>query len=363
MAAKTPALTPTIHITKPTDKIPGVDVYTDKRDTPINGIAKKISALTNSFLKDWGGVVPKGTLLQAVKGVTMMVQQGVTIAKVADDIAGAFKFSKADLKGIGAGASAEILKNMGYPADVNILINGALGIPGAQPIETFFTNRSPALRAVLADGSIKKLIDGDFDTAQDLAKLLGGVAGSKVLTKVFDGNAQFAIFSAIVSSARALNMPEIYDTIKDTIKDDDDRKRFLLDGATQAATAGDVAYLALVIDQTSIGRLQTVVPEVIPQLLSGYSRKSADSVLDGFAETLAFINGIDPNWHRVMVNGKSLMNLGALTNASNDALDALVLHPQYRTMAALAQTGKYREQSSLVLFKARYPKSTLAASY
>ncbi len=359
---KSPAITPTIHITKPTDKVPGVDVYTDKRDTPINDIAKKIDSWTKGFLDDYGAVVPKGVLLDAVKGATEIATGAMSMGEVADNVLGVFKFSKAELKAMGAGASTEILRNLGYPEDVDILVNGAFGIPGAQPMENFIAARNPRVRALLADGSFKKLIDGDFESAQDLAKLLGGVAGSEAIVKVFSGSAQFAIFSSIVNSARALNMPEIYDTIRQQIKDDEDRREFLLQGASQAANAGDIAYLKLVIDESSIGRLKTIVPDIIPQLLAGYSRRSADSPVDAFSETLSFLNRIDPNWSRIQVRGVWHKNLGVLFSASNDALDALKLIPEYRTVATIASDGKHREESALVIFKERYPKSTLAAS-
>lgn len=360
--ANKPAITPTIHVTRPTDKVPGVDVYTDKRDTPINGLAKKISSLTNDFLKDYGGVVPKATLLEAVRGATQLATGARTMSDVADSFTGLFKFSKTELKQMGAGFTGAVLQNLGYPDDIGILVDGAWGIPGAQPMSEYFEKRSPELRALMKNGEIKKIIDGDFSSASDLSKLLQGVVGDSEIMKVFDSNAQFALLRVAVDSARALNMFEIYDTIKDQIKDDDDRRTFLLDGAASAAASGDLKYLEMVIDEAGIGRLRTRVPEVISSLLSGYTRTSEKSLLEGITPTLTLLDRLDMNWHRTIVGGVWRMNVGVLLNASTDAVEALLQHPTYAAMAAVANTGKYRLESAKVIFKERYPQSTLAAS-
>lgn len=357
-----PAITPTIHITKPTDKVPGVDVYTENRDTPINSIAAKISSWTNNFLKDYGAVVPKDTLLEAVRGATQLATGARTMSDVADSVTGIFKFSKTELKQMGAGFTGAVLQNLGYPDDIGILVDGAWGIPGAQPMSDYFEKRSPELRALMKNGEIKKIIDGDFSSASDLSKLLQGVVGDSEIMKVFDGSAQFALLSAAVDSARALNMFEIYDTIKDQIKDDDDRRTFLLDGAASAAASGDLKYLEMVIDEAGIGRLRTRVPEVISSLLSGYTRTSEKSLLEGIQPTLDLLNRIDTHWYQIKVGDLYRLNSGVLLGASTDAIDALLMHPQYRKLAAVASSGKYRIESTIVLFKERYPKSTLAAS-
>lgn len=360
MTAK-PAITPTIHITRPSDKLPGIDVYTDKRNTPINSIADKISSWTNDFLKDFGGVVPKGVLLEAVRGATSIATGAASISTVADGVKDLFKISKADLKQMGAGFTGEVLKNLGYPDDIGILVDGAWGIPGSQPVSTYFEKRSPELRALMQNGSIKKIVDGDFNSASDLSKLLQGVVGDSNVLKVFDGNSQFALLSAAVNSARQLNLFEIYDTIKDQIQDDDDRRRFLLDEAQSAVNSGDLSFLNLVVDEVGVGRLNTVVPNVSATLLSSYSRSTADSLLDGIQPVLAFLGRVDPNWHLALVNNKWRPNVECLANASTDAIDALLMHDDYKVLAAVAKSGKYRSDSALNIFKQRYPKSTLAA--
>lgn len=362
MAGNTPALTPTIHITKPSKNIPGVDVYTEKRNTPINAIAKKIEEATAAFVKEFGGLVPKEVLLEATKGVTRIATGSMSMSDIADNVSNAYKINKSELKTIGSNATATILRGMGYPEDIDILVDGAFGIPGKQPIEEYFAKRSPAIRAILADGSVKKLITGEYSNAQDLGKLLGGIAGNGEVIKVFDGNAQFAIFKAIVDSARILNLPELYDTIREQIKDDDDRRRFLLDGAYQAAVECDIEYLKVVVKDTSVGRLRTVVPEIVSLLLSGYNRTYADSPSAGFQPVIDFINSIDSTWHQTTVNGKTYPYLASFMKASPDALDALQLDDRYRTSAMVANGNLVSESTAVELFKERYPISTLNAA-
>lgn len=361
MTGKTPALTPTIHVTKPSKNIPGVDVYTEKRNTPINAIAKKIEEETAKLLKEFGGLVPKETLLTAAKGVTSILNGSMSLSDVADNVSNAFKINKSELKTIGSSATATILKGMGYPEDIDILVDGAFGIPGKQPIEEYFAKRSPELRAILADGSIKKLITGDYSNAQDLSKLLGGIVGSEGVIKIFDGNAQFAIFKAVIESARVLNVPELYDTIRDQIKDDDDRRRFLLEGANGAASMCDIPYLKLTVKETSVGRLKTVVPDLVPLLLAGYTRQLADSPTEAFKPVLDFILSVESNWDKVTIDGKSRVTLQPFMKASQDARDALVLDPRYATAAIVASSTIVAESAATDIFKSMYPKSILNA--
>lgn len=353
--APKPSIAPTVHYTKPTDVVPGVDVYTDSRQTPINNITKQLGDWTTSLLKNFGGNFPKNDLLKVTKFAVTLVKDRKTALNQLSD------FSKDAARNLGGAIVGNVLINMGVTDRPQELVAAALNLPGSKSIEEAVMGANPSLRLFFND-DVKKLIKGDYSSAKGLSDLLIGITGNQNISSMFDATAQFALLNEMINTARVFALPEVYDTALAQIKEEDDKRAFVLQAVPAAASSADVAFLNKAIDLSSITAIKSLNPLIAEQLVAGYRRKEMDTnPTVEVVEFLNLLNRIEPNWDNIQVGTFNAANLELYSKASSDLSDTFLLMPAHSTNAAIAKSGKYQpDQTAVDIFTKMYPLSGLA---
>ncbi len=356
MALK-PTVVQTTHVTTAADNVPIVDVYGEGRTTPLNNIVNAIDEFTSGILKSADGLMPKPELLEMVRDVTSLVIGGKeAIEGRLKDIS---KEYRNVVKSVSADMVGEILKSQGYEEITPELIKGVLGMPGTRPVEQILEDSFPSIRVIYND-TVKKIVKGDYKNASDLAGMLETVTGDTKLAQIFDLKAQFAVMHQVVYSARALGITDVYDTVVDQIRDEEDKREFLLQAVSAAALSNDLVFVNNTLSLCGVGRVLQRVPDIISKMLQGYRRKDITiKPQDAIQETLNTIATIDSNWDKTPRGGEMVSKLEPFSLASADSIEALSLIDQYRAPAVISKN--YPAVDVVKLGQAMWPINTIAS--
>lgn len=352
----TPTTVSTTFVTTAQDNIQGIDVYTTKRDTPINNLIDMIGAETSFLLKSISGMLPSIDLLDVVDGVSFALDSGPDGLRARiDDLA--HEDWSSITKSVGAGMVSQMLSNVGITTVSPELLQGILGVPGSPPLGELLADNVPAVRVVM-NGTVQSIINGDYKGAQGLSKMLLEVAGDTGLSQIFDVVAQSALFGTVVDTARSLGLTEVYQVVLDQYLDEQDQINFLLSTLEPAADACDIVFIGHAIDYCGTGRIMHNVPDVITRMLKGY--KKTDPIAshhDAFLDTLACMMRINPTWDKTLRNGLLISDLTPFSTASADAISALEQFDLYRIPAAIALL--YPTSSAVELGLNMWPVNTI----
>lgn len=356
MAGPTPKIAPTIHHTKPTDKVPGVDVYSEKRQTPINNITKFLEEKTNKLFGGFLGNIPRQDLLNLGKKA---------IAVLRDPKGELDKFKKGGkdiLKNVGVGFGARVLQQMGVVSNADETFNQLLKADSRKAYLNVLVQNNSTLRAVVDNEDVKKLMAKDWKDINDLSTIMYNLTGNNELVKIFDMEGTFALLNQTVKSARMFGMPELYDSVMDQIKLEDDKVAFALQQIPQCYSTNDYYWIDRSLELTNTGTIMSNYPDMLEGLVSGYTRKDKiGSPVTQVSDLFNILNRFNPNWSVTNMNGMQVKNLELYRKASPDLIEAMLLMPEHRTCAAIVKSSKYSsDATALDIFRSQYPQSGLS---
>lgn len=351
-----PTIAPTIHHTKPTDKVPGVDVYSEKRQTPINNITKFLEEKTNKLFGGLLGKIPRKDLLEFGK-------KAVAVLRDPKGELDKFKKNGKDiLKNVGTGFAANVLQQLGVVNNSDETFQALLKADSKKAYLNALMQNNSTLRAIVDNEDVKKLMAKDWKDINDLSTIMYNLTGNSELVKIVDMEGTFALLNQTVKTARMFGMPELYDSVIDQIKIEDDKAAFALQQIPQCYSTNDYYWINRSLELTNAGTILSNYPDMLEGLVSGYTRKDkTGSPVTQASDLFDLLNRFGGDWNVTNSNGTTVKNMALYRKASPDLLEAMLLMPEHQTCAAIVSSSKYTGDATAVdLFRNQYPQSGLA---
>ena len=207
----------------------------------------------------------------------------------------------------------------------------------------------PTKQVKLVRDGVEQFIDDTIDVANvgPLVELVNSAIGktTDMLFSYVDLGGQSALVKGLTASLLAWKVPELVESLIDSISDDDARNDLWQENAVRAANHGDLTQTNRFLDRLPASRTRQVEIELIRGMLSSYRRPVDDTrpLKVVGEELLAFCQRINPQWD---THPSGLAELAPYIGASPDAYAALS-HTDRWSLAAAGQQVKVERFDSL----------------
>lgn len=223
----------------------------------------------------------------------------------------------------------------------------------------FSSETSGDIRSLIGD-SISILNTSDIKDARGITDILNSLTGNSKLAKLFDLEAEMALYGGILGEAIRLGIPDAIDIIATKFSDDRTMHAVLSDNLRLSATSGDLRSVSRIVAKIGPDSAIAQVPDLIDIILMGYSFQMSDGVVDytaKSAELIALLVLINPQWDKYKRNGVYIVNLSPFAYASGDAIKLFLLNPAYKVQAMMAP--EYSSEHLLNIAGRFYPMAVL----
>lgn len=233
--------------------------------------------------------------------------------------------------------------------------NSVLSTFGASP------DTAGMIRTAIGD-SFSMLSSADVTDARGLVDMLETITGNSGIAKLFDLEAEMALFGGILGEAIRLGVPDAIDELYDKFKDDQNARKVFSDNLLMAATSGDLAAVQRIIAKIGLQAALSQVPDLIQIILMGYTFKPLTTAAEWPArlgELKSTIASIDPNWYRYKRNGQWVNNLAPFTYISDDAKKLFLTDPDFKEAAMIA--GEFPSEDIMSILTRNYPLAAFSS--
>lgn len=303
------------------------DAFGEGRLTPLNIIRESLTDAVTESIKIATGQMFSGELTKYVGGITNLIlgkpREADALLKDVDQ-----KYRNV-LNDIGVRTATDLVSGLKLGAPVNTAIDSLIRTGKVSNKDELIDHYAPNLRVFMKDGGVKKLANGEYKNAKDVASLLTTITGNTEIAKAFDLTAQFSILNAVLIRARKLGIDRVLDVVLDEIQDDKDKQKFLLEGVAQAASECDLPYVNKVIEEVGKTAVLSQTPDIIDRILTGYSDKV------DFNATIQLCDSLSPNWDKVNRNGTMVNNLAVYATANSIVLGKMLVDDRFKACAAI----------------------------
>lgn len=203
----------------------------------------------------------------------------------------------------------------------------------------------------------------DVSSVRGITSLLGDLSGSSSLAKLFDLEAESALFSGVLDDAIRMGVPDSLDLVKQYASNEKVWKDAFVQSAGQAILSSDLATLNKIIDDTSAAQVLGENPNAITDLLTNFKLLNTETPDTYPAKLLLLktvLNKLNPTWWQYNRGGQLVLDYGVMTTASDDAKKLLYLDSLYRDMALTAPF--YDKKTVAAVTLELYPESSIGTS-
>lgn len=249
------------------------------------------------------------------------------------------------LREIKGGLLTDVLTNLGYTDDVDVLVDQILG----EKDQTKPVNNPPTQEhQTVLEGIYTVINTKDLSTAQGIAEALEALTGDKELLKVFNIEEEALLIGNVLKKAAKLRIPKLIDTIIATVKDERIKKRLLVSTLPTAAIHSDLETVTSVMEQISPYGVYTTYPEVIRWLLANYrTLHGGDPTTEDIQELLGMLKEFDEKWWLTKRGEVDVFNFDLFSNVSEHAKIVLSRTPELKLGGALCNVYKRQDFGSL----------------
>lgn len=367
-------IAPSTFHTGPKDTVAVKDVYQETEYTPASGgfvekfknITKATEDVSSSLTKNLELAKGAGNQILSIKSLKDLKDKQ-TRSSLKDLMANAGNLTKIEgldtlkgllppgvVKALGEGdVTKQLLKGVGFVAEDNALIKGAMGLKGkVDGIQNAIKSNE---KIQVLYGTTKKLQSiKDLKKSGDIVAVLNSVLGDSQLGKVLHLEGTFKLLGNALDWASYFNIPNIVDDVMGAIKDKKDKKKFALANAANACRGGNLDIIEKIMDITGAGAFLARCPNAVMLILMNF--KEPTGVTPARAQKLIdILNRLDGNWLRYNRNGVWISNLDPLTYASKDSYKAISIVGSYSVELMIAKS--YPSTNLPGLAKRNYPKA------
>lgn len=333
------------------------DVYQKTPESkPANAATPTISDSLNSVIDNIRGLVDTDTDLRQLTNDVIngkFRDKDYLKKRLTDATGGLFS----DIDAIKNSVMDQALNKIGFNDLGKNLVKGLAGVPGSpDPLNTFL-ELNPRLK-IIHDGVeyVRNSDDYRIDDFQTAFKVLGNITGNPEIAKVVDLEAKFSTVNSLISVATKLKVPFLLDELK-TVLSEDEYDEVSRKSLVEVAKNSDLPSVNKIVDQIKPGMSLATKPDLIEYLLANFRviDPSKGIGLEHANELVDTLNRIKPNWDKMERNGVMVVNGSVFTNASEDAVTALKLLPEYQFSVMISKL--FVLQSNIQSLRNNFPKA------
>ena len=297
-AATYVSLAKTVFTSGSSDAGETVDIYSATINSPQNKIKSVLSDVMDVVGSAIGGSLSK-TLLD-VAGKANILNNVVTEAN-AKNILNRFKGDI--LSGVPLtkdGLIKGLYESIGYDGK-SLNFQGGLKGLGESMLSDITKQIDGQTGLITMYNGIKMVVDGDYDTAEGIFKILDNVTGNSVLSGFMDVTNTFKILNTVTKSLIGLGAPELFDKIVEKM-DHEDRKKYIGDNIEEAILSGDLDFIEFAFKEVSGGWVLANFPNAVMSIVSNYKPNLAadDQIsVNEYNRLISVLNTIDSDWDNV----------------------------------------------------------------
>lgn len=337
----------------------GPDVLLEAQDVYNSDEAKLTSPSVPGIKKQVGNSIkdsfsPKGGVGKALADLNKLAQtKGKPFINAVKDIKGILKNKDQYIDSVSNKMLSPMLKSIGYTGKPSELIDGVLGVDGANPIGHILNNTSGDLRLILE--GVDKVRRGDIDSIGDMLAMVGEITGNKDLIELVNIGTELAVLVEVLDKTFNTRVSEITDTVVNTVTSEEDRIKLLIHASINAAIKSDLVYLNKIISEVGVGRILALYPNIVNIVLRNYryspgvySPTEADYTL--LTSTLF---KLDSKWDKVDFKGTEILDLEPYTHANSTARELLSTNDN--TKIGVMVGKHYHETTMIASAKTMFP--------
>lgn len=233
--------------------------------------------------------------------------------------------------------------------------NSVLSSFGASP-ET-----AGMIRTAIGDG-FSMLTSSEVDDARGLVGMLETITGNTGFAKLFDLEAEMALFGGILGEAIRLGVPDAIDELYNKFKDDENARKVFSDNLLMAATSGDLATVKRIINKIGLQAALSQVPDLIQIILMGYTFKPLTTASEWpvrLTELKDTLTSINPDWYRYKRNGVWINDLAPFTYISEDARKLFMTDADLKEATMIA--GEFPSEDIMSILTRNYPMAAFSS--
>lgn len=183
------------------------------------------------------------------------------------------------------------------------------------------------IRLAIGD-TLKILNSDDKDSATGIFDLLKIVSGSSAFGKLFDIEAELAMFDTILNELIKWGVPEAIDEFLAKIEDDKTRRKVMLANLRISAMRTELHYIRKCVGYVGSAGCLSRVPDLVVLILKYYHWKigtKGNEYPGLLAELINTLDLVDPDWRYIQVGDQLMYNLEPFCYASTQARTLLAI--------------------------------------
>lgn len=346
-------LAPSIFTSGTSVEAETTDIYGDMINSPQNRIKSILSDVISNANGTVLGTI-KDTLLKAANQTSSL--SGSLSLKTATDVLGKFK---SDLfNGVPItkdGALEEIYKAVGYDAK-NSLNLKSIGEDMVNQIKNNIDGQT-GLIALYKD--TKKVLDGDYTTAEGMFKILDNFTQNTRLSQFIDMTEQFKIISQVSKALIEMGAIEELDKVIEKLKPED-KEKFIEDNLEASLLSGELEAMRFLLRHVSVSRILSSYPTALKVFVANFEPMKDQEGVALASEYKAFVQMLstfDSNWDNVGYRHKELVCNLDIFSAFNEQASIAIMNSGTRKQIASLMTAQNFAGGldTLTLLQERYP--------
>lgn len=336
-----------------------VDIYADTLNSPQNKIKSVLSDVMGVVNSSVRGTLAK-TLLSAASKTNMI--SGFVSKASAGDVLDRFKNDLLDGVPLTKdGMTKALFETVGYDGKSLNFQGGIKGL-GESMMKDITQQIDGTTGLLTVYKGAKLIVDGNYDTAEGIFKILDNVTGNVAFSGFMDVASKFKILNTVTRSLINLGAPEYFDKIIESLTHED-KEKYLEDGLEAALPAGDLDFILTALKHISGSWIIAHYPNAISSIAAGYTPQlSIDSQItkEEYGKLTQVLNALDPNWDRVGVrHGVVLYDYNLFSRFNTQARMAIVAGGNRTHISCLLSSegfaGTYDTVGELSLRYPNYP--------
>ena len=360
-AATYVSLAKTVFSSGSSDAGETVDIYATTLNSPQN----KIKSVLSDVMDVVGGSIGKTlskTLLDVAGKANIL--DGMFTEKTAGNVLSRFKSDL--LSGVPLskdGLTKSLYESIGYDGKSLNFQGGIKGL-GDSMIADITKQIDGSTGLITMFDGVKTIVDGDYDTAEGIFKILENFTGNTKLGAFVDMGNTFKILNTVTKSLMNLGADKWFDKIIEKL-DHDDKETYLKENIDVALSSGDLDFILTALKYVGGNWIMSHYPNAIMQIVTGYTPLlTVDDQISNeeYNKLITVLGRLDSDWDRVGIrHGVALYDYNLFSNFNSQARMAIVAGGNREHIRCLLSSehfgGEYDTVNELAL---RYPNYPIA---
>lgn len=212
--------------------------------------------------------------------------------------------------------------------------------------------------------SVKEVLDGDGDTAENLFKIIGNFTENTKFAQLIGLEEQLGIITNVSKALVGMGAVKFLDDVIEKI-DHKDRNKFIKDNLESGLNTGNVEFLKWALKHTSGATILAAYPDAIKRIVSSYSPEvdaSGNIPKQAYLDLVSCLSQISKDWDNVgQRHGQKVLDYNLFASFNTQGKLAVLASGVREHIAALIGSEQYSGDFNTVYhLQVRYPDYPIA---